>query len=128
MSLPRSVDSPGNDRRLLAMHPILRLLDLAGFQDRGQWNAVQKHEVLRWWDSYWDIDELVGSLPYIKITTGVMVAGFAILHLSSGYVGGGKYWLARRHPLAWGVICGMMVFLCMVMRPSEAVDFIYFRF
>ena len=80
------------------------------------------------WDSYWDIDELVGALPYIKITTGVMVAGFSIFHLSSGYVGGGKYWLARRHPLAWGVICGMMVFLCIVMRPSEAVDFIYFRF
>ena len=80
------------------------------------------------WDSYWDIDELLGTLPYIKITTGVMVAAFAISHLSSGYVGGGKYWLARRHPLAWGVICGMMVFLCIVMRPSEAVDFIYFRF
>ena len=80
------------------------------------------------WDSYWDIDELVGTLPYIKITTGLMVFGFAIFHLSSGYVGGGKYWLARRHPLAWGAICGIMVFLCIVMRPSEAVDFIYFRF
>ena len=40
------------------------------------------------WDSYWDIDELVGTLPYIKITTGLMVFGFAIFHISSGYVGG----------------------------------------
>jgi len=80
------------------------------------------------WDSYWDLDELVSSLPYIKITTAVMVGLFAVSHFASGYVGGGKYWLARRGPLAWGAICGLMVFFCIVMRPSEAVDFIYFRF
>ena len=79
------------------------------------------------WDSYWDIDELIGALPYIKITTGVMVAGFAIFHLSSGYVGG-EVLASKKAPTCMGVICGMMVFLCMVMRPSEAVDFIYFRF
>jgi len=80
------------------------------------------------WDSYWDIDELVGSLPYIKITTGAMVVGFAVFHATSGYVGGGKYWLARRNPVVWGIVCGIMAFLCIVLRPSEAVDFIYFRF
>ena len=79
-------------------------------------------------DSYLDIDEAIGNLPYIKMTTGAMVVGFAFLHMFSGHVGGGKYWLARRRPLAWGIICGAMVFLCIVMRPSEAVDFIYFRF
>jgi len=79
-------------------------------------------------DSYWDFGELASSLPYIKITTGVMVIGFLILHALSGYLGGGKYWLARRHPVIWGVTCGVAVSLCIVLRPSEAVDFIYFRF
>ena len=79
-------------------------------------------------DSYLDIDEAIGNLPHIKITTGAMVVGFAFLHMFSGHVGGGKYWLARRRPLAWGIICGVMTFLCIVMRPSETVDFIYFRF
>jgi len=79
-------------------------------------------------DSYWDFGELASSLPYIKVTTGVMVAGFLIFHALSGYLGGGKYWLARRHPIIWGVTCGVAVFLCIVLRPSEAIDFIYFRF
>ena len=41
-------------------------------------------------DSYWDFGELASSLPYIKITTGVMVAGFLILHALSGYLGVGN--------------------------------------
>ena len=78
-------------------------------------------------DSYW-LREMASSLPYIKITTGVMVVGFLILHALSGFVGGGKYWLARRHPIIWGVTCGIAVSLCILLRPSGAVDFIYFRF
>ena len=79
-------------------------------------------------DSYWDFGELASTLPYIKITTGVMVFGFLILHALSGYFGGGKYWLARRHPIIWGVTCGFTISLCIFLRPTEAVDFIYFRF
>jgi hypothetical protein len=79
-------------------------------------------------DSYWDFGELSSSLPSIKVTTGVMVASFLFFHYLSGYLGGGKYWLARRHPIIWGVICGVSISLCIVLRPSEAVDFIYFRF
>jgi len=79
-------------------------------------------------DSYWDLEGLYSSLPYIKVTTLVMVAGFLILHALSGYVGGGKYWLSRRHPVVWGLICGFTISLCVVLRPSEAADFIYFRF
>ena len=79
-------------------------------------------------DAYWDLDELLSSLPYIKVTTAIMVFSFIILHGISGYVGSGKYWLARRNPFIWGIICGTALGLCVILRPIEAADFIYFRF
>ena len=79
-------------------------------------------------DSHWDTGEMISALPEIRLTTGLLVATFLILHGLSGYVGGGKYWLARRGPIAWGIICGTAIGLCVLMKPSEAPDFIYFRF
>ena len=40
----------------------------------------------------------------------------------------GKMWLSRRHPIIWGIICGVMLSLTFYLRPAETVDFIYFRF
>lgn len=79
-------------------------------------------------DSYWDINELISTLPEIKLLTGLLVLIFICFHLISGYVGGGKYWLARTHPVVWGVVVGISLGLCILLRPEEAVDFIYFRF
>ena len=81
-----------------------------------------------WFDSYWNVNELIETLPYIKLTTALMVVAFLVLHGLSGYLGGGKYWLARRHPVIWGTVCGISLGLCVLLRPTEAIDFIYFRF
>ena len=80
------------------------------------------------YDSHLDVDQFFSSLPEIKITTAFMVLAFIFLHLGSYLVGGGKYWLSRRHPLTWGLICGLGIFCCVMLRPTETVDFIYFRF
>ena len=79
-------------------------------------------------DCYWDLDELISTLPEIKLLTGIFVLFFLIAHFASGYVGGAKYWLARSHPLVWGILCGFSLGLCVLLRPAETVDFIYFRF
>ena len=46
----------------------------------------------------------------------------------SGKVGGGKEWLSRQNPLIWGLTCGLMLTLAFYLRPTETIDFIYFRF
>jgi alginate O-acetyltransferase complex protein AlgI len=80
------------------------------------------------YDSHFDFNEFSSSLPSIKITTGLIVIAFLSLHFASGLAGGGKYWLSRRHPLVWGLILGLALFCCVMLRPAETVDFIYFRF
>tara|TARA_B100001093_G_scaffold162960_1_gene155332 strand:+ start:107 stop:1561 length:1455 start_codon:yes stop_codon:yes gene_type:complete len=79
-------------------------------------------------DGRFDYDEMLNFLPEIKILTAVIVVGFILLHGISGKVGSGKLWLSRRHPVVWGVVCGIMLSLAFYIRPAETVDFIYFRF
>lgn len=77
---------------------------------------------------HFDIKEMYQYLPEIKLLTGVIVICFILLHGISGKLGGGKLWLSRRHPVIWGVICGTALTLAFYLRPSETIDFIYFRF
>jgi hypothetical protein len=49
-------------------------------------------------------------------------------HFLSWKVGGLKYWIARQNSIIWGVIIGSMLTLALFLRPTETVDFIYFRF
>ncbi|MDA8758614.1 MBOAT family protein [Candidatus Poseidonia alphae] len=77
---------------------------------------------------HFDLMEMYEILPEIKILTFFVAFGFIILHGISGKLGGGKEWLSRRHPIAWGTICGFMLCLAFYLRPAETVDFIYFRF
>jgi alginate O-acetyltransferase complex protein AlgI len=77
---------------------------------------------------HFDLGEMYDFLPEIKLLTVVIVVAFIILHGISGKVGGGKMWLSRRHPIIWGIICGVMLSLTFYLRPAETVDFIYFRF
>jgi alginate O-acetyltransferase complex protein AlgI len=77
---------------------------------------------------HFDLGEMYDFLPEIKLLTVVIVVTFIILHGISGKVGGGKMWLSRRHPIIWGIICGVMLSLTFYLRPAETVDFIYFRF
>ena len=77
---------------------------------------------------HFDLGEMYDFLPEIKLLTVVIVVAFILLHGISGKVGGGKMWLSRRHPIIWGIICGVMLSLTFYLRPAETVDFIYFRF
>ncbi|MCH2649091.1 MAG: hypothetical protein MKZ57_04655, partial [Candidatus Poseidoniaceae archaeon] len=77
---------------------------------------------------HFDIEEMYQNLPEIKLLTGVIVICFILLHGISGKMGGGKLWLSRRHPVIWGVVCGTALTLAFYLRPSETIDFIYFRF
>lgn len=77
---------------------------------------------------HFDLEEMYNFLPEIKLLTGIIVLGFIILHGISGKLGGGKLWLSRRNPIVWGVICGTALTLSFYLRPSETIDFIYFRF
>jgi alginate O-acetyltransferase complex protein AlgI len=79
-------------------------------------------------DSHFNYNEMFESLPEIRLLTIILLFTFIIFHLLSGLVGGGKYWLARRGPITWGIICGISIALCVLLRPSETIDFIYFRF
>ncbi|MDC0340995.1 hypothetical protein OAM96_03450 [Candidatus Poseidoniaceae archaeon] len=78
--------------------------------------------------AHFDSREMYDFLPEIKLLTVVIVVAFILLHGISGKVGGGKMWLSRRHPIIWGIICGVMLSLTFYLRPAETVDFIYFRF
>jgi alginate O-acetyltransferase complex protein AlgI len=77
---------------------------------------------------HFDLHEMCDALPEIKILTFSLAFGFILLHGLSGKLKGGKMWLARRHPLIWGVICGIMLTLAFHLRPAETIEFIYFRF
>ena len=77
---------------------------------------------------HFDLQEMYEVLPEIKVLTILLAMGFVLVHGLSGKFSGGKMWLARRHPLVWGAICGLMLTLAFYLRPAETIDFIYFRF
>ena len=77
---------------------------------------------------HFDWNEMIEALPEIKFLTFSLVFSFIILHGMSGKVGGGKEWLSRQNPLIWGLTCGLMLTLAFYLRPTETIDFIYFRF
>jgi len=47
---------------------------------------------------------------------------FIFGHMLSWKVGGLKHWIARQNSIVWSIIIGI------TLRPTETVDFIYFRF
>ena len=79
-------------------------------------------------DAHWNLDEFNDALPEIKLVTMSLVVVFILTHGLSKKVGGLKNWLAQQNPLIWGVCCGALVSMMFLLRPSETVDFIYFRF
>ena len=80
------------------------------------------------WGGHFDWREMYDFLPEIKFLTFTLATCFVLLHGISGKLGGGKEWLARRHPVVWGAACGTMLCLAFYLRPAETIDFIYFRF
>jgi alginate O-acetyltransferase complex protein AlgI len=79
-------------------------------------------------EGHFDLMEMYEILPEIKVLTFFIAFSFIILHGVSGMLGGGKEWISRRHPINWGIICGIMLCSAFYLRPAETVDFIYFRF
>lgn len=79
-------------------------------------------------DARWDIAEFYESLPDVKLMTMGLVILFVIAHGVSGRLGGFKNWLARQNTYVWGIICGMILCITFLLRPTETVEFIYFRF
>ena len=77
---------------------------------------------------HFDFEEMYNFLPEIKLLTAIIVTCFILMHGISGKLGGGKVWLSNRHPVVWGIICGVMLSLAFYLQPAETVDFIYFRF
>jgi alginate O-acetyltransferase complex protein AlgI len=79
-------------------------------------------------DAYWNIPEFFESLPDVKLMTMGLVIFFVIAHAVSGRLGGFKNWLAKQNTYVWGIICGVIISMTFLLRPSETVEFIYFRF
>ena len=77
---------------------------------------------------HWDRNEFLEALPEIKYLTFAIVIMFVVGHFVSCTTGGLKYWIARQNSIIWGVIIGIMLTLALFLRPTETVDFIYFRF
>jgi hypothetical protein len=80
------------------------------------------------YDAHWDVNELVESLPDVKLMTIGLVGLFIIVHAISGKLGGLKMWLSKQNSLIWGAGCGILLAATFLLRPAETVEFIYFRF
>ena len=80
------------------------------------------------YDAHWNWSEFYESLPEVKIMTMGLVLIFIVTHGLSGKAGGFKLWLSDRSSAVWGIICGAMMAAIFLLRPTETIDFIYFRF
>ena len=107
---------------------ILGFLYLVNLPCRGCVRPHSFNEDILGIGGHFDLQEMCDTLPEIKVLTFFLAIGFVLLHGLSGKLNGGKMWLARRHPLVWGTICGLMLTLAFYLRPAETIDFIYFRF
>ena len=80
------------------------------------------------YDAYWDLEDAFESLPDVKLMTIGLVMIFIISHGISGKLGGFKTWLSKQNSIVWGLICGVLIAATFLLRPTETIDFIYFRF
>ena len=80
------------------------------------------------YDAYWDLEDAFESLPDVKLMTIGLVMIFIISHGISGKLGGFKTWLSKQNSIVWGLICGALIAATFLLRPTETIDFIYFRF
>ncbi len=71
----------------------------------------------------------VSAMPDRATYAFVLLLIFIILHLiSSINEGATKYHIAKLSNLKWGAVIGVFISTILLMRPSEVVQFIYFRF
>ena len=80
------------------------------------------------YNGHWDKNEFLDTLPEIRYLTFLIAGVFIFGHLLSWRVGGLKHWIARQNSISWGIIIGITLTLTLFLRPTETVDFIYFRF
>ena len=80
-------------------------------------------------DIRFDPIEAFDALPGLHWLMIVLVLGFTLIHALSTMNGGRlKYAVARQSPLRWGVLMGLGIVMMWLLKPQEAVEFIYFRF
>ncbi len=80
-------------------------------------------------DSSLDFGEAISDMPDRATYAFVLLFIFIILHLiSSINEGATKYHIAKLSNLKWGAVIGVFISTILLMRPSEVVQFIYFRF
>ena len=77
---------------------------------------------------HWDLNEMNEALPEIRFLTFSIAFIFIIGHFISWKIGGIKNWITQQKPMLWGICIGLLLTLTISLRPSETVDFIYFRF
>jgi alginate O-acetyltransferase complex protein AlgI len=80
------------------------------------------------YDAHWNWSDFYESLPEVKLMTMGLVLIFIVSHGLSGKAGGFKLWLSDRSSTVWGLTCGAMMAAIFLLRPTETIDFIYFRF
>jgi len=73
--------------------------------------------------------EAFDSLPGLQWLMIILALGFCIVHCASTINGGRlKYAVARLPNIRWGLVMGLGIASIWLLRPQEAVEFIYFRF
>jgi D-alanyl-lipoteichoic acid acyltransferase DltB (MBOAT superfamily) len=80
-------------------------------------------------DSNINFQEAFEAMPGMNTYVGILLVVFIILHLLSGTVNGSlKYHINRLPDWAWGIFIGASLAAIYILKPSEIVEFIYFRF
>ncbi len=80
------------------------------------------------YNSYFDFDEAVSSLPEVKLVTLCLVLILVIFHPISHRLGRGRDFYSKSHPIIWGLITSVFILAMLFLRPETTSEFIYFRF
>ena len=80
-------------------------------------------------DSSFDVSVAFNSMPGQNTLIGLLLLSFLSFHLCSSMINGSlKYQISGMTSGRWGVVVGIMIAMLILLRPAEAIEFIYFRF
>ena len=80
-------------------------------------------------DSSFDFPEAFSMMPGKNTFVLILLLFFIAIHLCSSMINGSlKYQISGMGDFRWGAIIGVMISMLILLRPTESVEFIYFRF